>query len=153
MQEGTQETTAKPIIYELAYLLRLGETEALIEAAIKDAGATITLKSPIEQITLAYPIAKQTTALFGFYQMTMPSGEAVTKIADSLRHKDAIIRSLMVKLPKVKPQPVRILPTATPEGGEPRPTGREKTPIMPSVTNIDSLSNEKLSATLEEILK
>ena len=144
MQEGTQETAAKPIIYELAYLLRLGETEALIEAALKDAGATVTLKSPINQITLAYAIAKQQSALFGFYQMTLPGGEAVKMITDALRHKEAIIRSLMVKLPKVKPQPVRILPGAAPE---------KKAPIMPSVANIDSLSNEKLEETLEEILK
>lgn len=134
-------------MYELAYLLKLGETEAVIETALKDAGVTVTLKSPINQITLAYPIAKQNTALFGFYQMTMPSGEAVKMVTDALRHKEAIIRCLMVKLPKVKPAPVRILPGAAPKAGE------QKTPIMPTVTNIDSLSNEKLEETLEEILK
>ena len=42
---------------------------------------------------------------------------------------------------------VRILP------GEKAPETEKKTPIMPSVTNIDSLSNEKLEETLEEILK
>ena len=144
MEEGA---TTKPITYELAYLLRLGETEAIIEAALKDAGAEVTLKSPINQITLAYPIAKQGTALFGFYQMTLPSGEAVKMIMDAIRHKEAIIRSLMVKLPKKKPTPVRILPT------EKTVETDKKTPIMPTVTNIDSLSNEKLEETLEEILK
>lgn len=143
-----EETATKPIIYELAYLLRLGETEAIIEAAIKDAAATVTLKSPINQITLAYPIAKQASALFGFYQMTLPNGEAAKLIIDSLRHKDAVIRSLMVKLPKVKPQPVRILPT-----DKAAAPADKKATIMPSVANIDSLSNEKLEETLEEILK
>ena len=134
-------------MYELAYLLHLGESEAVIEAALKEAGATVTLKGPINQIQLAYPIEKQASALFGFYQMTFPDGAAVNMIADALRHKEGVIRSLMVKLPKQKPAPVRVLPSAAPAGGEP------KSSIMPSVTNIDSLSNEKLSETLEEILK
>ena len=127
-------------MYELAYLLRLGETEAVIEAALKDAGVTVTLKSPINQITLAYPIAKQNSALFGFYQMTMPSGEAIKMVTDALRRKEGILRFLMVKLPKVKPAPVRVLPRVAPI-------------VMPAVANIDSLSNEKLEETLEEILK
>lgn len=134
------------IIYELAFLLKLGESEAVIDAALKDAGATIVLKSPINQIQLAYTIEKQASALFGFYQMTLPNGEAVNMIADALRHKDGVIRSLMVKLPKKKPAPIRILPTAV-------SAGEKKTPIMPVIANIDSLSNEKLSETLEEILK
>jgi ribosomal protein S6 len=139
------ETTDKTITYELAYLLRLGESESIIESAMKNAGVTVTLKGPINQINLAYTIAKQDTALFGFYQMTLPSGEAVKQIEDALRHNEAVIRSLIVKLPKKKavaPGKERIMKT---DAGDKK--------IAPAIGNIDALSNEKLEETLEEILK
>ena len=141
----------KLIVYELAYLLRLGESEAIIEKALSDAGATITLKGPINQIQLAYAIAKQESALFGFFQMTLPSGEAVKQIEDALRHNEAVIRCLMVKLPKVKkPAPGKVREIKA-DAAAIKTT--VKSPILPSISNIDSLSNEKLSETLEEILK
>ena len=142
-----EEAKEKSITYELAYLLRLGETETSIEASLQDAGAAITLKGPVNQIQLAYPIKKQASALFGFFQFQLPAGEAVKTISKALQLKDGVLRFLFVKLPKQKPAPLeRKSPAAA-------PVPEKKTPIIPAVTSIDSLSNEKLEETLEEILK
>ena len=42
----------KEVIYELAYVLRVGESETSLDEALKSHGATVKLKSPVSSIQL-----------------------------------------------------------------------------------------------------
>lgn len=133
------------MIYELAYVLRVGESETTLDEVLKSHGATVKHKSPVSSIQLAYPIKKQGVGQFGYYHLTFPTGDAVKAISDALQLNASVLRFIIVKVPKSRPQ------------SEPRePRNADGTPVVKTasgVTRVDSLSNEKLSQTLEEILK
>ncbi len=138
----------KLVTYELAFVLKVGATDAELEQLVKAAPAEITLKGPVTPITLAYPIAKQTAGLFGFYQLTVPDSQVIKTLTDSLKHKDFLIRSLLVKVPKVKAASASRIKPAKPEAAAER-----KPATVIASSRIESMSNEKLEQTLEEILK
>jgi ribosomal protein S6 len=138
----------KEVVYELAYVLRVGESETALDEVLKSHGATVKTKSPVSSIQLAYPIKKQEVGQFGYYHLTFKTGDAVKELTEALQLKEGVLRFLMVKVPKTKPRS---------ESREPRVEGATTAvgaaAPKPSVDRIDSLSNEKLSQTLEEILK
>ncbi len=142
-----EASNEKQIIYELGFLLRVGESESIIDSALAAVSATVVNKGAVTQVQLAYPIAKQGNAMFGFVQFTVSASDAIKTISESLRHKEQVIRFLFTKVPKKKPTSAPKAKIA--EGTEPE----KKTVVMTTVGNIDSLSNEKLEETLEEILK
>jgi ribosomal protein S6 len=139
----------KEVVYELAYVLRVGESEAAIDEVLAANGATVKHKSPLSQIQLAYPIKKQGVGQFGFYHLTFKTGDAVKIVSDALQLKDSVLRFLVVKVPKEKPRSA----PREPRAGEATATADSKAAPKPAVDRLDSLSNEKLSQTLEEILK
>ena len=133
--------------YELAFLLKEGEPEAIITDILGQFGAEIVQKGPIHQIQLAYPIKKNQSAQFGFYHLHINDISNLTKISGMLELKEGIIRFLLVKVPK-KPK------LAPRERSDKRlPTVERKSASPITATRLDSLSNEKLEETLEEILK
>ncbi len=142
-------TADKKTVYELAYLLKTGESDAVIFDLLKEVKAEIVNKGPANPVQLAYPILKQTTGTFGYVHLTVPTSDVVKTVSDTLLLKPAILRFMFTKVPK-KPKVVEAVPavatvaTATATGA--RATKRATPAIEP-------LSNEKLEQTLEEILK
>lgn len=134
----------KQTVYELAYMLRIGESDAALKAILQKNGATIVKEQPAVQIQLAYPIKKQGVGLFGYVHLTLQSGDAVKQISDALELEAGVLRFLVTKVPKLKPRTITARPAETVE--------KKASPAAP-IDRIDSLSNEKLSQTLEEILK
>jgi hypothetical protein len=63
----------KVTVYELAYVLKVGESDAALKAVLAKNGATVIKEQPLSQIQLAYPIEKQGIALFGYQHLTLPS--------------------------------------------------------------------------------
>lgn len=136
----------KEVVYELAYVLRVGESESALDEVLKSHGATVKHKSALSSIQLAYPIKKQGVGQFGYYHLTFKTGDAVKALSDALQLTDSVIRFIITKVPKTTPREPRREPAAAAAATAPA----AKTA---SVDRIDSLSNEKLSQTLEEILK
>jgi ribosomal protein S6 len=134
----------KEVVYELAYVLRVGESEATLDETLKSHGATVKQKSALTQIQLAYPIKKQGVGQFGYYHLTFKTGDAVKELSDALQLKDGVLRFIIVKVPKTHPR-------AESRKGE--EAGAAKAAATVAGARVESLSNEKLSQTLEEILK
>ncbi len=152
--EIDNETKNAGTIYELAFLLRTGETDAALEEFLKKSGATIVAKGPINQIQLTYTIKKQPSAMFGFYHLTFKEGTSPTHLSEELDLKEYLLRHLFVKVPKTTGRAAakeraasarKNRDAATSAGG-----GQAGTTSTP---RLDNLSNEKLEQTLEEILK
>ena len=140
------------VVYELAYTLRVGESDAALKAILAKNSATIVKEQPAVQIQLAYPIKKQGVALFGYLHLTVAASSAVKEISDALQLESSVLRFIIVKIPatqKAKKSLARRerkeVPVAAPE--------KKAAGAATSSDRLGSLSNEKLSQTLEEILK
>lgn len=141
----------KEVVYELAYVLRVGESDSALKQVLQKNGATIVKEQPASQIQLAYPIKKQGVALFGYLHLTLSDSAAVKQISDALQLTDSVLRFIIVKVPQGKKAKAS---AARRERTEVAPTSDKKAPAAAaSVDRLDGLSNEKLSQTLEEILK
>lgn len=134
----------KVTVYELAYVLKVGESDAALDEVLKAHGAAVKHKSPLSQIQLAYPIKKQGVGQFGFTHLTFSDAGAVKQLSDALQLKENVLRFIIVKVPKSKP----VVP-----GKAEKAAGTAAAASTVQVGNLDSLSNEKLSQTLEDILK
>jgi ribosomal protein S6 len=140
-------------VYELAYVLRVGESDSALKAVLQKFGATIVKEQPAGQIQLAYPIKKQGVGLFGYLHLTVADSAAVKQISDALQLESSVLRFINVKIPatrKAKQSAERKLRGETPIAASDKP---KSTAAAPSVDRLEGLSNEKLSKTLEEILK
>lgn len=137
---------SNPLIYEFSFLLPAGASDEKIEKYLTDHEVMILSKSALSAVQLAYPIKKNLSANFGFYRVTVKDKSVLATIDKELQIKEFVIRHLLVKVPKKslveKPKPAPVL--AAPE---------KKAAALSSTTQLDSLSNEKLEQTLEEILK
>lgn len=147
----------KVTVYELAYVLKVGESDSAFKAVLAKNGATVVKEQPLSQIQLAYPIEKQGVALFGYQHLTVPSGAAVAAISDALQLESSVLRFIIVKLPstrKAKASVERREKRASMENSAVT-TDKTKKPAsaVAGVDRLDGLSNEKLSKTLEDILK
>lgn len=136
------------VVYELAYVLRVGESDAALKAVLQKNGATIVKEQPAGQIQLAYPIKKQEVALFGYLHLTVPNGEAVKAISDALQLTDSVLRFIVVKIPSTQKAKKSMARRERVEAGL---AGSDKKSVAGE--RVDTLSNEKLSKTLEDILK
>lgn len=145
----TTETKNAGTIYELAFLLRTGETDAALGEFLIKSGATIVTKGPMSQIQLTYPIKKQPSATFGFYHLTFKEGTSPTHLSHELDLKEYLLRHLFTKTPKKSGR------AAAKERAAGDRKSREAAAVAAPVatTRLDNLSNEKLEQTLEEILK
>lgn len=146
--ETAHDTKNAGTIYELAFLLRTGETDAALEEYLKKAGATIVAKGAQNPIQLTYAIKKQPSAVFGFYHLTFAEGVSPTKLSHELNLKEYLLRHLFVKVPKTTGRAAAKERAAAERKG--RPTEQAATTTSP---RLDSLSNEKLEQALGEILK
>ena len=134
--------------YEIAFLLKSQEDESGLEALLKQFGAEVSYKSPLNEIRLAYPIKKLQQAYFGFlYFNSLP--EKAGKLTQALNLSPLILRTLVVSSPAVKPEKGRVSRT---DFRSRAPNSSEEAMLQP-VTRSSVLSNEALEKKLEEILK
>jgi ribosomal protein S6 len=140
--------------YELTFLLK-DETElGEVLNVLRQHDAVVAFESPVKKIALAYEIAKQTSALFGFVRFSVLPGR-VLEIDRAMTLHHSVLRFLIVQfiLGKAVPtfqasmSPTIPLKSATPEA--PAQGGAQST------SNVHSLplSNEDLEKKIEEILK
>lgn len=125
--------------YELSFLLKESATQAAVLNILRKYQITPSYESSLNQIRLAYPIQRQTSAFFGFCHFSVEPA-AIQKIKEELTLTPEILRFLIVASP-VRPRAFeRKSPAHPPEEKSPEPT--------PPV-----LTNEALEEKLEEILK
>ncbi|MDO8602190.1 MAG: 30S ribosomal protein S6 [bacterium] len=151
----TTETDNKTAVYELAFLLRTGETDAVLSEFLTKAGATILTKGAIVPIQLTYPIKKQPSAMFGFYHLTFKEAMSPTHLSEELNLKEYLLRHLFVKPPKRTGRAAAKERAAGDRKTREASLASSVSPAASSahISRLDSLSNEKLEQTLEEILK
>ncbi|MFA4999707.1 MAG: 30S ribosomal protein S6 [Parcubacteria group bacterium] len=88
--------------YEISFLVRIESDKEAVFAALNKARAENLSEGKILEIKLAYPIKKQTSAFFGSAVFeAMP--EDVSKIDESLKFADGVLRFLLVTPPAKKP--------------------------------------------------
>src|SRR3989344_2610121 len=93
----------KKTIYELAFVLKTGETDAELEAVLSANGATVLVKNPLMAIQLAFPIKKSTSGQFGFYHLTVADAGAIKELTHALYLRGSVLRFLFTKVKKIKP--------------------------------------------------
>lgn len=147
--ETAHDTKNQGTVYELAFLLRTGETDAALQEFLKKAGATIVSKGAQNNIQLTYTIKKQPSATFGFYHLTFSEGVSPTTLSHELDLKEYLLRHLFVKLPKTTGRAAAKERAAA----ERKNRTSESAAAATTPSRLDTLSNEKLEQTLEEILK
>lgn len=130
--------------YEIAFLVKEGEAQAGVLGAIKANQGEVYYESSVNQIKLAYPINKQTSAFFGFCEFRA-SAETVKQISEKLKLEPQVVRFLIVVPPKKA--------AATHEPKEAAPLQTEPKPAAKMQAAPQILSNEALEQKLEEILK
>lgn len=129
--------------YELSFLLRNEEGINTLQSVFSRFGYEITSQSEIKRIVLAYPIKKETSALFG-YVYFMASPETVHNFMRELRLESMILRVLLISKP---------IKRSIPYGGE-GTTSRDQTEKKEQSIEkpADAVTNEDLEKKLEEIL-
>lgn len=125
--------------YELSFVLTSAEAAAELFNVLAKHQSVPYFQGQINQIRLAYPIKKQTSAFFGFCCFYAEPA-MVKQIKDDLRLNPLILRFLIIT------PPVKAL-THQPKNSEKPPEPKNDQPQQPV------LSNEALEQKLEEILK
>ena len=142
--------------YEISYLARTETDKDAVLAALNGAGADNFQEGRVTEIKLAYPIKKQTSALFGSVVFeALP--EAIAKINDSLKFSEGVLRFLIITPPAQKAHPrfggrdKAIEETATAEQvKDEAPAETTKEPAEPEAK--EAIDDAALDEKLEEIL-
>ncbi len=143
MDEGNKEKKN----YELSFLLKNSEGADAVLSVLSQYGAEVFHKGNLTETRLAYPIRKQSQALFGFVHFrALP--DTVEKITQSLKLNPVVLRTLLVTPPLLKEdRPARQISK----------TGKSESGVLESPEKIvvkgNVLTNEALEEKLEEILK
>jgi|SRR3989344_2557168 len=126
--------------YEIPVMLTSAEAATEVAEFLRSEGADVDYQSPANSVRLAYPIKKQTSAFFGFFQVRLPAS-GVVAVKDGLARHPAVLRFLIVT-PSAPASPSKHV-------GQPVP------PISPKLVEPQEkvLTNEALEKKLEEILK
>jgi ribosomal protein S6 len=150
MENQTSEPADKKQ-YELSFLLLAENGVEGVLKLLSQHGAEVRAEGHLRKINLAYPIKKATQAYFGFVDFAGEPAE-VKLLERDLESNAAVLRSLIIKLPKARFAP----------SGDTRKPAMKPT-MMPSRKPMISteapkpkpvpLSNEALEKKIEEILQ
>ncbi len=133
--EEIKDTTT----YEIGFLLRNEEGLSFIKRLLAEQEAEILYESPLKQMSLAYPIEKQTSALFGFIHFSAQSTAVPKILRQTELEKESVLRTLVVS----NPAPVQR------QEREERSFSSETTPTK----SASEVTNEDLEKTLQDILE
>lgn len=136
------ETGKEPKEYEVSYLVASPEHESGVVKIFARHGITLPSGNTSKPVTLAYPVKSHASAYFGF-RVFKADPAAIPAVENDLRLDQTILRSLIVKTPKLKPMPAPRV-EAKPEA---EPAVQIKSPAS------DTITNEALEQKLEEILR
>jgi len=143
--------------YEISYLVRTETDKEAVIKGLKDAGAENITEGRLNEIKLAYPIKKQTSALFG-YASFEASPEMMTSINSFFRFAEEVLRFLIVTPPPKKAEP-RFSDKSRSESGvesggveETRQAGSEKLSSGLSPERKSEVDDKAFDEKLEEIL-
>ncbi|OGY56399.1 MAG: hypothetical protein A2Y84_01855 [Candidatus Colwellbacteria bacterium RBG_13_48_8] len=128
--------------YEISFLAHGEEAVGAVIKHLSQLGAEILGEEKIEQITLAYPIKKYTTAHFGCIRFSL-NPDDVKSLKDTLKFEEGILRYLIVTPPIFKE-----------ESGQPKKSKYFQTDDKSRETFPPAggaVSNEALEAKLEEL--
>ena len=131
--------------YELAFLIKEeGEVVAVLNL-VKRHGAEISLEGPLKNLSLAYKIKKQSSAIFGYCHFRLEP-ENLSALTHDLRLDSPIIRFIIITPPfaKTKSSSPKILTRSK--------ISSLKSENAPTKFTIP-LSNEALEKKIEEILQ
>jgi ribosomal protein S6 len=135
--------------YEIGFLAKNESFKEEIIKLLVGFGAEITDSGNASRINLAYPIKKETSAVFGYvYFSGQP--DIVKKIGDNLRLNSEVLRHIIIISPAIR-QSARLAAKKT-RYSVPFEKPTEK-PEIKRVKTRTVLSNEALEKKLEEILK
>lgn len=129
--------------YELSFLLKNEEGISALQGVFSRFGYEVTSQSEIKRMVLAYPIKKETSALFG-YVYCMASPQTVHDFMRELRLEPMILRVLLIN------EPIKRTVPYGGEGSAPRETTGKEEPTTEKPA--DAVTNEDLEKKLEEIL-
>ena len=133
--------------YELSFLSQEEGGKEVLLQWINRFGGEVLVQGPVENIVLAYPIAKQSSAHFGFVHFKM-SPEQASALSRELKMAGVFLRFLLTTPPCVKTRPRSISAKSKPEQGTVAPiVSPERRPVT------ESISNEDLEKKIEEILQ
>jgi ribosomal protein S6 len=142
----TMEDNEKtPKTYEMSFLVVNEDDVSTVADVIKKFNGTVTKEPSVRRIALAYEIAKQTSAVFGFCNFQMGADD-VKALEHDLRTNATILRSLILSVPQKKER----------SAGEEKPRTYRPMPAKPIIEKKPapvSLSNEALTRKIEEILQ
>lgn len=137
--------------YELSFLAFNEVAAQSVAAVLAQHSVAVLVSMPARQMTLAYPIKKHQTALFGYFQFaTLP--ETIKTIHDALFFNKEILRFLIVTPPikKAIERPRGLVYKESP----PQLRTENPNPIeAPVAKRGEALTNEALEQKLEEILQ
>lgn len=130
--------------YELGVLVKAEEDLAHVAAFVKQHGIDGMGNFTAKKIALAYPIEKQTDAIFA-YATFHAFGDEVKALEQDLRTEKKVLRSLLVICEKAVEQGTRT-------GQKPWQGVRPSSPVEVKPAS-HPLSNEALEKKIEEILQ
>lgn len=131
--------------YELSFLLKDEEGIAALQGMLTKFGCTTTSQSEIKRIVLAYPIKKETSALFGYvYFMATP--EHMKDFTHELRLESHVLRFLLIN------KPIKREFISASEGSPRRTSETSEKEALSEEKQSHAVTNEDLEKKLEEIL-
>jgi len=130
------------INYEIAYLVKNEADKERILKIFDSLGIKLNSTGEPKLMTLAYPIKKEKTAFFGWYDFSAEP-EKISQLEKNLKLDQQIIRFLIVKLPKISKKETR------PKS----PNVSKESSLKRSMESQNVLTNEDLEQRLKEILK
>lgn len=139
--------------YELSFLIKDQQGEAVLDGLLKQFGAEVSHKSQLVEMKLAYPVKKHKQANFGFIHFSL-APESVKNFSQALNLSPSVLRMLIISPPVGKLEKVRNQTSdyqSELRGNRVRIKKSEDNEAMPAKGG--ALSNKALEKTLEEILK
>jgi len=130
--------------YELSFLLKNEEGINALQSVLSRFGCEVTSQSEIKRTVLAYPIKKETSALFGFvYFMAIPT--SIREFTHELRLESSVLRFLVVN------EPIKRAFGSLAENGPSYGADKNEKPLSEEKPS-HAVTNEDLEKKLEEIL-
>ena len=90
--------------YSISYLAKTEADKVIVLNSLNEVGALNPVEGRATELKLAYPIKKQTSALFGSITFEA-SPDTISKIDERLKFVDGILRFLIVSVSNRKPNP------------------------------------------------
>lgn len=139
--------------YEIGFLTVSEDDIKEVTKELESHKATILTNGRPRRIHLAYPIKKETNAVFTYIQFAMDSLD-VESFSSKLKLNTKILRFMVINLPAIAMRSEKERESEKPEEKGEKTERKEKAPeAVKKASSEDFVDNELLEKKLEEILK